>query len=265
MAQVLVRGAGDIGSAVAHRLRSEGHAVVLHDQPSPAHARRGMAFTDAFFEGTCMLAGMLAKRASDVASLRRMLSCGHALPVVDADFADVLATLGPDVLVDAQVHKHEEPEPLRGLAVRTIGLGPGFVAGRNADLVVETAWGEELGKVIRKGPARDYGGEPRRLGGHGRERYVYAPVGGILRTARAIGDAVRKGEEVACISGTVVIAPLSGVLRGLSHDGACVSPGTKVIEVDPRGVPAGAFGLGERPARIANGVASAVAECQEAS
>jgi len=64
-----------VGSAVALKLRSLGHAVVLHDEPRPAHARRGMAFTDAFFETTCVLEGMLAKRASGVENLGRMLAC----------------------------------------------------------------------------------------------------------------------------------------------------------------------------------------------
>lgn len=43
MALVLVRGSGDVGSAVALRLREAGHRVVVHDDPRPAHARRGMA------------------------------------------------------------------------------------------------------------------------------------------------------------------------------------------------------------------------------
>jgi xanthine dehydrogenase accessory factor len=259
MARFLVRGAGDIGSAVALRLRALGHAVVLHDVPRPSHARRGMAFADALFEDTCTLAGAFAKRASGVASLPKMLACGKALPVSDAPFGEVLAAVEPDVLVDARMHKHGTPEPLRGLAPLVIGLGPGFVAGDNADLVIETAWGDELGRVIRKGGARAYSGDPRLLGGHGRERYVYAAAAGTFRTTLAIGDRVNKGAAVGRVDETVVHAPLSGVLRGLTHDGASVAAGTKVLEVDPRGDSAGAFGVGERPARIAGGIIEAIA------
>lgn len=259
MARFLVRGAGDIGSAVALRLRSRGHAVVLHDVPRPAHPRRGMAFTDAWFEKVCTLEGMLAKRASGAQSVGRMLACGGALPACDADFEELLAAVVPDVIVDARMHKHDVPEPLRGLAPLAIGLGPGFRAGDNADVVIETAWGESLGKVIRQGPAQAYAGEPRPLGGHGRERYVYAGTGGVFRTQRAIGDRVREGDTVARLGEAPVVAPLSGILRGLTHDGAQVAAGTKVLEVDPRGDPARAFGVGERPARIADGVLEAVA------
>lgn len=217
-----------------------------------------MAFTDAFFEATCVLEGMLAKRASGAANLGRMLACGGALPVTDAPFGEVLDAVAPDILIDACMHKHGTPEPVRGLAPLAIGLGPGFVAGDNADLVVETSWGEALGQVIRSGGALDYSGEPRPLGGHGRERYVYAGRGGIFRTERAIGDRVREGDVVARLDESAVVAPLSGILRGLTHDGASVTAGTKVLEVDPRCDPARAFGVGERPDRIAAGVVGAV-------
>ena len=195
VAVLLVRGAGDIGSTVALRLRQAGLAVVLHDEPAPAHPRRGMAFTDALFEGYCTLDGVPAKRASGLASLGKMLACGHALPVVDVDFDAVLATLSPDVLVDARMHKHDTPQAMRGQAALTIGLGPGFVAGENVDFAVETAWGDCLGQVIRCGAASAYTGEPRRLGGHGRARYVYAPAAGTLQTAHAIGVAVRRARR----------------------------------------------------------------------
>lgn len=263
MAIVLVRGAGDIGSAVAHRLRDSGHAVVLHDVPRPAHPRRGMAFTDAYFENVATLAGTFGKRAPSVESLAKMLACGRALPVSDGPFTEVLATVGPAIVVDARMHKHDDPETLHGLAPLAIGLGPGFVSGENADVVVETAWGKTLGSVIREGGAREYGGDPRPIGGHGRERFVYAPAAGVLRTALKIGDSVLSGDEVARIDGTPVHAPLTGILRGLTHDGAWVALGAKIVEVDARGDPSSAFGVGERPQRIAEGVAAAIAQALE--
>ena len=79
-----------------------------------------------------------------------------------------------------------------------------------------------------------------------------------MRTACAIGQSVAAGEIVARIEGTTLTAPLSGVLRGLTHDGVQVAAGTKVIEIDPRGDPALVCGIGERPARIADGVLQAI-------
>lgn len=90
-----------------------------------------------------------------------MLACGKALPLSDADFGAVLAAVAPDVLVDARMHKHGTPDSLLGLAPFAVGVGPGFVAGANADVVIESEWGERLGEVIREGAARAYSGEPR--------------------------------------------------------------------------------------------------------
>jgi xanthine dehydrogenase accessory factor len=53
-------------------------------------------------------------------------------------------------------------------------------------------------------------------------------------------------------------APIAGILRGLTHDGVPVSLQTKVIEVDPRIQDAQVSGIGERPARIAEGVLTAI-------
>jgi xanthine dehydrogenase accessory factor len=57
-----------------------------------------------------------------------------------------------------------------------------------------------------------------------------------------------------------VRAPLTGFLRGLVQDGIAVLSGAKIVEVDPRGDPAGVKGVGERPKRIADGVRRAIEE-----
>jgi xanthine dehydrogenase accessory factor len=114
--------------------------------------------------------------------------------------------------------------------------------------------------MVRSGPTLDLAGEPREIGGHARDRYLYAPVAGLFESARAIGDAVREGEVVARIGAVELRAPLDGVLRGLTRDGVPVAARTKVVEVDPRGPRAVVDGLGERPARIADGVLEAVRE-----
>lgn len=137
-----------------------------------------------------------------------------------------------------------------------MGLGPGFVAGETTDLVVETSW-EALGHVIATGSSLPLAGEPRLIAGYGRERYVYAPIGGTFRTAFHIGDRVKAGEVLAQIGATALAAPLDGAIRGLTRDGVTVSIGAKVIEVDPRDQ-AITRGIGERPGRIADGVARAI-------
>jgi len=176
----------------------------------------------------------------------------------------VAEPLGAVALIDARMHKRRDGDDLRATAptgLLTVGVGPGFVAGGNVDVAVETAWGDRLGSVIDAGPTQPFGGEPHVVGGAGRERFVYAPVAGRFATDRRIAGRVRKGEIVGAIGTQMIAAPLDGVLRGLSARGARVAEGAKIVEVDPRGDPALCYGLRERPAAIATGALAALAQC----
>jgi len=259
MALILVRGTGDVGSAVAYLLHKAGHGVVLQDSATPAHSRRRMAFVDALYEGRSELLGVLAKKAKTLPDLGHMVRCGRALPVTDEPLEQVLEAVHPDVLIDARMRKREQPEAQRGMAPLTVGLGPNFEAGANVDVAIETGWGEDLGTVLWQGRTRDLTGEPQPIAGHARDRYVYASVSGTFSTFMKVGDLVSQGQEVACIDDTPVAAPISGYLRGLTHDGAPVHKGTKIVEIDPRSTRDGLVGLGERPRRIAEGVLKAIA------
>ena len=258
MTIILVRGSGDVGSAVAHLLFRSGLAVVLHEELQPSATRRLMAFTDAVFNGTASLEGVEARRVEDPGALEDALKEHSFIPLVAGDFDYLLRFLHPDVLVDARMRKHSQPKLQRGLAPLTIGLGPNFIAGESVDLAVETGRGENLGRVIRAGSTEPLQGEPVELGGHARERYVYATIGGVFHTTCRLGQIVSQGEVVANIDGSPLAAPLSGALRGLTHDGVPVTPGTKVIEIDPRGPQAQVSGIAARPERIARGVLEAL-------
>ncbi len=258
MARVLIRGSGDVGSAVAHLLLRHGHEVAIHDVAVPAAPRRGMAFADAIFDGACELDGVRARRV-ELEQLPGALGGDEVFVSVAPELGDALAAVLPDVLVDARMRKRAQPEAQRGLAPLTIGLGPNFVAGETTDLAIETQWGDALGAVVTRGPTQPLGGEPRAFEGHARDRFVYAPVGGVLRTRAAIAQRVEAGETVATIGDEPLRAPLAGILRGLVHDGVPVAAGAKVIEVDPRGDLSKVHGIGPRPRRIAEGVLEAMA------
>jgi len=257
---VLVRGVGDVGSAVAHALFRRGHAVVIHDGPAPPASRRRMAFTDAVFDGQAELAGVRATRVDDPDHLAAAMSHGATIPVLVIPLHRLLPILAPDVIVDARMRKRHHPERQRGWAPLTIGLGPNFTAGDTTDLVVETQWGDSLGAVLARGTTSPLAGEPRAIAGHGRERFVYAPVAGTFATTRAVGDMVMQGDVVARIGAVTLTAPLGGMVRGLTRDGVPVAKGTKVAEIDPRGDEGISGGIGERPGRIAEGVCRAIDE-----
>ena len=78
-ASVLVRGVGDVGSAVAAVLFRTRYRVALHDEPAPATPRRGMAFTDAVFDGVAVLVVLLYPRTP----IARLVGSdiAHAVPL----------------------------------------------------------------------------------------------------------------------------------------------------------------------------------------
>ncbi len=261
---ILVRGSGDVGSAAALALYRAGYTVIIHDSPAPSATRRKMSFADAIFNGSTILDGVPGKLFGDLRQLTASLQAHDLIPIATLEFSGILADLRPDVLVDARMRKHNQPEIQITLAPFTIGLGPNFIAGETVHAAVETGWNEELGYVIWHGATRPLEGEPQTIAGHARDRYVYSPAAGIFRTSLEVGDMVVAGQEVARVDTIPLHAPISGALRGLTHDGVSVAKKTKVIEVDPRGPQAQITGIGQRPGRIAEGVLRAVKEWHNA-
>ncbi len=253
--RVLVRGSNDVGSAAAHLLFRRSMAVLLHDEARPAVARRGMAFSDALFDGVTVLEGLTARR---IERLDDLAPDAEFVPVCCLPFEETLGRFHPDVVVDARMRKHVVPEMQRHQAPLVIGIGPNFTVGDQVHLAVESAYGDALGAVLTEGSTAALGGEPRAILGHARDRYLYAPCAGIFRTHLDIGRLVVAGDELARLGDHVFRAAFAGALRGLVRDGTRVCQGAKIIEIDPRGEAAQTRGLGERPRRIAEGVLAAL-------
>jgi xanthine dehydrogenase accessory factor len=261
-ALLVVRGAGDVASAIAHRWFALGRPVLILCEARPSLPRRAMAFVDAVFDGAAVLEGVRAQRVATLAQARALLAERAAIPLWPApplELAALCAALAPAVLVDARLRKRDAPEPLRGLAPLTVALGPGFVAGHHADLAVETGW-EGLGRVLTSGVTQALKGAPRAIEGLARERVVYASGAGELRALRRLGELVSAGETVATLNGDAVAAPVAGLLRGLTRDGVRVAAGTKIVEIDPRGERGVWAGIGERPRALAAAVTRAAEE-----
>jgi xanthine dehydrogenase accessory factor len=115
-----------------------------------------MSFANALFRGESRLQDIAAIHARTIEDLRRIIDLGEAIPAGDFDIGEMMAAAPPDVLVDARMRKRGIPEDHRGLAALTVGLGPGFVAGENVDLAIETAWGKNLGARRRRGAGRTH-------------------------------------------------------------------------------------------------------------
>ena len=255
--RVLIIGGGDVGSAIAHVLFRSGFAVLISERQHSAHARRGMAYTDALFDGSAVLDGVEARWLPDVASVQACWDGKVFIPVVTVPEAQLATAIRFDAVVDATMRRNRTPPDLRSMGAVAIGVGPGYAPGVNCDVAIESQWGESMGRVLRDSPAAERSGGPRPLDGVGRERFVVAPVDGLWRSPATIGQFVNAGDELGQLAGRLIAAPISGYLRGISHDGVVVARGQILLEVDPRATPQ-IHGMGERPAAIARGVAEAL-------
>ena len=231
---VLIRGGNDIASAVAHRLFTAGYPVIILEAPQPLTVRRGMAYASAVYEGRATLDGVTAEAAPTIDHTQALLASRRAIPVLAGAEPSVIPWLQAAVIVDARLRKKERSTSRVTDAPLVIGLGPGFTAGVEAHLVIETNRGPNLGRVITHGEAEPYNGEPVEIGGYGKARYLYAARGGSFRTSLDLGSRVERGQVVGEVAGDPLVAKVGGTIRGIVRDGLVVPAGAKLVDIDPR-------------------------------
>lgn len=233
-ARILVKGAGEMASAVAHRLFVCGFRVAMVDLPRPTAVRRAVSFCTAIPQGSAEVAGVwaVAYPAGDVGWLDRF-AFAHIPVFADPD-GRVLRQWRPDVAIDARIAKRNLDDRLDD-APFTIALGPGIEAGRDAHVVIETDRGHDLGRVITRGYAAENTGVPGVIGGLTWERVLRAPCAGVFYSKHEIGDVVAAGEFIGLVGEAPLHAGTAGVVRGLLPSRYLVRGGQKLGDVDPRG------------------------------
>lgn len=249
---ILVRGGGDLGTGVAHRLFMAGFPVVILELPRPRMIRSTVCFGSAVYDGECAVEGVVARSLGEPPADIR----DHVPVLVDAE-GEWIPRLRPGGLVDARMLKSNRgthPEQARVV----VGMGPGFHAGRDVHFVVETHRGHDLGRVIAEGPALPDTGVPGALGGESARRVVKAPCAGVFEPRRRIGAVVARGDVLGRIGDTEVAAAIPGLVRGLLHAGLTVRAGEKIADVDPRGAGIDVHAISDKSRAVAGGVLEAV-------
>ena len=281
---IICRGAGDLATGIIHRLHRAGHRVIALETDYPAAIRRQVSFCEAVYDGSAAVEGVTARLvpaltdaetyteidaetgteidtetysglndtpAAHIASekwdrsaIEAVLEAGEVPLLIDPT-GESIALLKPDVVVDAIIAKKNLGTTIN-MAPLVIGVGPGFTAGNDVHLVIESMRGHNLARIITDGRAQPNTGVPGNIAGFTSERVIHAPAAGYIHDVRKIGDIVQKGDEIARIypdKGSFdnelseyvpVNATITGIIRGLIREGYYFREGFKIADIDPR-------------------------------
>lgn len=281
---IICRGAGDLATGIIHRLHRAGHRVIALETDYPAAIRRQVSFCEAVYDGSAAVEGVTArlvpaltdaKTDTEIATeadvetdtetysgvndiptanivsekwsrsaIEAVLEAGEVPLLIDPT-GESIALLKPDVVIDAIIAKKNLGTTIN-MAPLVIGVGPGFTAGHDVHLVIESMRGHNLARIITDGMAQPNTGVPGNIAGFTSERVIHAPAAGYIHDVRKIGDIVQKGDEIARIypdKGSYdnalseyvsVNATITGIIRGLIREGYYFKKGFKIADIDPR-------------------------------
>lgn len=229
---VIVRGGGDIASGVIQKLYRCGFKVLVLDIENPTCIRRAVSFSEALFEDEIEVEGIKSVRVRNLEEIEDAWK-NNKVPVIIDPKGSYINLLKPKAVVDGILAKKNLGTYIN-MAPITIALGPGFEAGKDVDVVIETNRGHNLGRLIFNGEAQADTGAPGNIGGYTKERVIYSPCDGVINNVREIGDIVKKEEPLAYVGDYIVRATIDGVLRGIIRNNSKVYEGLKIADIDPR-------------------------------
>ena len=269
---IICRGAGDLATGIIHRLHRAGHRVIALETDYPAAIRRQVSFCEAVYDGSAAVEGVTARLVPaladaetdtetcsgindtpaahivsekwDSSAIEAVLEAGEVPLLIDPK-GESIALLKPDVVVDAIIAKKNLGTTI-DMAPLVIGVGPGFTAGQDVHLVIESMRGHNLARIITDGMAQPNTGVPGNIAGFTSERVIHAPAAGYIHDVRKSGDIVQKGDEIARIypdkesydnalsEYVPVNATITGIIRGLIREGYYFREGFKIADIDPR-------------------------------
>lgn len=256
MYTVVIRGGGDIATGIAHRLFKAGFKVIVLDIENPLAIRRKVSFCQAMYSGEIVIEEVKGVLSKNIKEVYENLKKGNIAVYID-EKGEIIKEIKPLAVVDSILAK-KNLGTNREMASITIGVGPGFEAGKDVDLVVETSRGHFLGNVIYKGSSIKNTGIPGSILGYTEERVIRAKGNGTIENYFNIGEKIKKG-EVVCKTGQVEVeAKITGVIRGLLKDGLYVKEGLKIGDIDPRGIAEYASTISEKARAVGGGVLEAI-------
>ncbi|WP_302279707.1 selenium-dependent molybdenum cofactor biosynthesis protein YqeB [Brachyspira pilosicoli] len=236
---VIVRGAGDLATGVVYSLYKAHFKVIILETQHPSAIRRKVALSEAVYDGKTKVEDIEAVLVKNYEEALNIIANKDykEIPILIDPNCEILNHIKPTFLIDAIIAK-KNLGTNKSMAKYTIALGPGFTAGKDCDIVIETMRGHNLGRIYLEGEAIPNTGIPGNIGGKEAERVIHASSDGIIKNIKKIGDFVKEKEIIAYINNDnkkiEVIAPFEGLLRGIIRDGFKVRNGLKIADIDPR-------------------------------
>lgn len=243
---VVVRGGGDIATGVIQTLVRADFTVLVLEVGDPSAIRRSVALCEAVYDDVTTVEDITCRRCHGGQAIDKAWRNGE-VPLIIDPLGHAIEDLQPWAVVDAILAK-KNLGTTRDMAPHTIGLGPGFTAGKDVDVVIETMRGHNLGRIITEGTALPNTGIPGKICGIGKERVIHSSEEGYFYGLHKIGDIVEVGKPIGVIApqpftekhtttiddGIPVLATLTGLLRGIIRDAYPVTKGFKIADIDPR-------------------------------
>jgi xanthine dehydrogenase accessory factor len=271
--RVLIRGAGELASATAFHLYRQGfESILMLERRYPKAIRRYVCFSEAILDGTTKVQGVRGRFVRNVDEVEEANRSGD-IAVAALALEDVLPTWQPQIFIEAAMLRKNWGLK-RGIAPVVIALGPGYVARKDCDAVVDTVRGPQVGAVLEDTGEALRDSPPAQIMGYSGERAVKAVRDGIFFTQQKIGAQIERGERIGTVVSVYGIedfrqgvpvdasypvkARISGVLRGLLRDGVPVKNGDRIADIDPRGNTDDLDHISDKSMRVADGVLEAV-------
>ena len=236
---VIVRGAGDLATGIVYSLYKAHLKIIILETQYPSSIRRKVSLSEAVYDGESKVEDIEAVLVKSYEEALNIIANKNytKIPILIDPNCDILKNIKPAFLIDAIIAK-KNLGTNKSMAKYTIALGPGFTAGKDCDIVIETMRGHNLGRMYLEGEAIPNTGIPGNIGGKEAERVIHASSDGIIENVKNIGDFVKEKEVIAYINNNnekiEVLATFDGLLRGIIKDGFKVHKGLKIADIDPR-------------------------------
>jgi len=229
-----IKGAGEMATGLACRLfQSNFKHIFMMEIQNPMAVRRQVSFCEAVHDKEIIVEGLKAKKIFQAKDIQAVWD-NNSIPVIVDPGWESIKTLRPHVVIDAIIAKKNLGTNLSE-APLVIGLGPGFEAGKDVHMAIETNRGHNLGRIILKGCPEPNTGAPGNINGYTIERVLRSPCTGIFSSSLSIGTLVKKNDVIGTVDNQPVVTQIDGIIRGQIRHNISVTDKLKIGDVDPRG------------------------------